>query len=126
MTNFKDVAEKAVSSSFIMAGRTERKNDEMLAGFPNGFTITGAECVPVTNDDGTRGEMPVYTIKEDAKIFGKGGSALAKIFHEWVKSYNGDYESMSADLASAGGVKVKLTVIRLKGGRNYTSVEVLD
>lgn len=127
MVDFKNVAKNvADSSSFIMTGHVGRKNEEMLAGFPNGFTIIGADLAPVTNDDGSKGEMPVYWIAEDDKIFGKGGNALASIFREWVSGYNGDFEAMSADLAKSGGVKVKLRPTKTKAGRPYTAVEVID
>ena len=127
MVDFKKVASDAAASSFIMSGRTEMKNDAVIAGFPNGVTITGFDIIPVTKDNGDASEMPVYTIAENDKVFCKGGSAHVKIFHAWLDAA-GDgatCEGVSADLKSTGGVKVKNIKIPLKNGRTFTNVEIL-
>lgn len=127
MLNFKQVASDAVASSPIMANRTEMKNDAVITGFPQGVTITGFDIIPITNDDGTPAEMPVYTIAENDKVYCKGGSAHTKIFHAWIEA-SGDgatCESVSAELKASGGVKVMNKKIPLKAGRTYTTVTVV-
>ena len=115
-----------MSSSFIMTGREERKNEYMLSAYPNGFTIVAAENVAITGKDGKPAIMPVYHIKEDDKIYCKGGSALSKIFGEWAALYDGDYVAMSDALKKDGGCKVKLHDERLSNGNHYTAVDILD
>ena len=127
MLDFKKVASDAVASSPIMAGRTEMKNDAVITGFPNGVTITGFDIIPVTKDDGTTSEMPVYTIAENDKVYCKGGSAHTKIFKAWLDA-SGDgatCESVSADLKASGGVKVQNKKVPLKAGRTFTSVTIV-
>lgn len=126
MRKFSEVAKEAMASSFVMAGREERKNEYMLSAYPNGFTIVAAENVAITSKDGKPAIMPVYQIKEDNDIYCKGGSALAKIFGEWAALYDGDYAAMSDALKKDGGCKVKLHTTRLANGNNYTVVDVLD
>ena len=125
--DFKKIASDAVAASFVMSGRDELKNDGVITGFPNGVTITGFDIIPVTKDDGTPSEMPVYTIAENDKVFCKGGGAHLKIFHAWLESAGDGAtpESVSAELKSVGGVKVKIAKVPIKNGRTYTTVTVL-
>jgi hypothetical protein len=127
MVDFKKVASDAVASSFVMSGRTEMKNDAVLSGFPNGVTITGFDIIPVQGADGKTSEMTVYTIAENEKVYCKGGSAHTKVFHAWLDAAGegATAESVSAELAAAGGVKVKAKKTPLKNGRTYTAIEVL-
>lgn len=125
--DFKKLASEAVSGSFVMSGRKELKNDDVIKGFPNGVTITGFDIVPVTKDDGSTSEMPVYTIAENDAVFCKGGGAHLKVFRAWLDAAGADAttESVSAELKSAGGVKVKVSKVPIKNGKTYTNVEVI-
>lgn len=124
---FVEVAKKVSegASTFITEGREKRTNEQMLASYPKGFTIIGAEIYHGMKD-GKEYDSPRYIIKEDPKIFANGGKAIADIVVKWVEEYNGDFEKMSEDLAKSGGVKVKLTPTKTKDNKPYTAVEILD
>ena len=112
-------------STFITKDREKRTNEQMLASYPKGFTIIGAEIYHGVKD-GKEYDTPRYIVKEDSKIFANGGKALADIVRKWVEGYEGDFEKMSADLEKSGGVKVKLTPTKTKDGKPFTAIEILD
>lgn len=125
--NFKSLASDAVASSFVMSGRQEMKNDAVIAGFPNGVTVTAFDIVPVTRDDGGVGEMAVYQIAENDAVYCKGGSAHVKIFKAWLDAApeGSNAETVSAELKAAGGVKMKLHKQPLHGGKTYTVIDII-
>ncbi len=124
---FSDVAKSVTEgvSTFITNGREKRTNEQMLASYPKGFTVIGAEIYHGVKD-GKEYDTPRYIVKEDSKIFANGGKALADIVTKWVNDYAGDYEKMSSELEKAGGVKMKLVPTKTKDGKPFTAIEILD
>lgn len=108
MKDFKKVALEASTDSFIMRGREAIKTDFVIAAYPAGITITGADIINTT--DSKTGEPKQYAaciFAEDDSKYINGGSALTAIVREWADGYE-NTEVMSADLKASGGVKVKL------------------
>ena len=125
MKDFKKIASEKTSGSFIMDGRTQLKNDMLIAAYPDGVTIIGADIIRTTDrDTGEEKEFAVCIFSEDESKYFNGGSSLTAIVKEWFDGY-ADTKTMSDDLKTAGGVKVKLTKESLKNGRTFTKVTVL-
>lgn len=120
MKDFKKAATSATSnSSFIMEGREKIANDLLIATYPDGITITGADLIT-----GDNGQYAVCTFAENDGQYINGGKMLTDIVKEWLDGYTGA-EDMSADLKAAGGVKIKLTKTKTKGGRDFVAVTIL-
>lgn len=125
MKDFKKVAQDATSGSFVMVGREAIKTDLVIAGYPNGITINGADLISTT--DTKTGEQKTYaacTFIEDDTKYVNGGTALTNIVREWMDGYE-SAELMSADLKAAGGVKIKLSKEMTKDGKSFTKVTVV-
>ena len=126
MKDFKKVAQEAVTDSFIMRGREAIKTDLVIAAYPAGITIVGADIINTT--DSKTGEAKQYAaciFAEDDSKYINGGSALTNIVREWSDGYEST-EAMSADLKAAGGVKVKLSKEYSKNtGNPYVKVTVI-
>lgn len=119
MKDFKKVALDSVSGSFIYKDREKIEKDLLIATYPDGVTITGADLV-----SGENGIYAVATFAENPKQYFNGGKALTDIVKEWADGYE-DCETMSADLQQSGGVKVKLTKTKTKSGHDFTAVSVV-
>lgn len=126
MKDFKKVAQEAVTDSFIMRGRESIKTDLVIAAYPAGITIIGADIINTT--DSKTGEAKQYAtciFAEDETKYINGGSALTNIVREWLDGYE-TAEAMSADLKTSGGVKVKLSKEYSKNtGNPFVKVTVL-
>ena len=125
MKDFRKVAAEATSGSFVMQGREAIKTDLVIAGYPGGITINGADLISTT--DSKTGEQKTYaacTFSEDDTKYVNGGTALTNIVREWMVDYE-TAEAMSADLKAAGGVKIKLSKEMTKDGKSFTKVSVL-
>ena len=120
MKDFKKAATSATSnSSFIMEGREKIGNDLLIATYPDGITITGADLIT-----GENGQYAVCTFAENDKQFINGGKMLTDIVKEWLDGYTGA-EEMSADLKASGGVKMKFEKTKTKSGRDFVSVTIV-
>lgn len=125
MKDFKKVAADAVSGSFVMQGREAIKTDLVIAGYPEGITITGADLITTT--DAKTGEQKIYAaclFQEDVTKYINGGASLTNIVREWMDGYD-SAEAMSADLKASGGVKIKLIKKLTKDGKSFTEVTVV-
>ena len=120
MFNFKESAIKATTLSELMNDRIKISTEDVIKDYPDGITIEQFDSV-------TAGDMQYYiaTIKEDAKAYINCGTVLSKVFDSFVAGFDGDIASASHELKSAGGIKVKLTKSRTRGGNSITTVTVL-
>lgn len=119
MKDFKKAAQAATSGSFIMEGREKMEMTLLIATYPEGVTVNGADLI-----NGDSGLYAAVTFVEDPKKYINGGKMLTDIVKEWAADYQ-DNETMSKDLAAAGGVKMKFEKSRTKSGRDFTVVTVL-
>ena len=119
MKDFKKVAQAATSGSFIMEDRDKMETALLIATYPDGVTINGADLI-----NGDNGLYAAATFVEDPKKYINGGKMLTDIVKEWLADYP-DSETMSTDLAASGGVKMKFEKSRTKGGRDFTIVTIV-
>lgn len=119
MKDFKKTALDSVSGSFIYKDREKIEKDLLMATYPDGVTIVGADLV-----SGDSGIYAVAIFAENPKQYFNGGKALTDIVKEWADGYE-DCEVMSADLQASGGVKVKFTKTKTKSGHDFTAVSVV-
>lgn len=123
MKNFKEIAITATSGSFAMKGRDAIKTDLLIAAYPDGVTIVGADIIHTT-DNGNEKSYAACIFAENDKQYFNGGKVLTDIVTAWLDGYP-DTETMSADLKASGGVKVKLMKKLTKEGRTFTEVTVV-
>lgn len=119
MKDFKKTALDSVSGSFIYKDREKIEKDLLMATYPDGVTIVGADLV-----SGDNGIYAVAIFAENPKQYFNGGKAVTDIVKEWADGYE-DCEAMSADLQASGGVKVKFTKTKTKSGHDFTAVSVI-
>lgn len=124
MKDFKKVAQEVASGSFIQEGREKLKSDLIIAAYPNGFTIDGADIAVGTNKAGEPEEYGIFSIAEDPLHYGNAGKILTGIIKEWMDGYK-DGKAMSADLKAAGGVKVKMEKRIAQSGNTFIAVTIL-
>lgn len=124
--NFKGIAKEATESSFVMKNREKVDLDDIIKDNPDGVTIIEADLMNGTDKNGNPEVYPVLAIKEDKKVFFFGGCVVKQIVQKWLESFNGDAQSMSAELTKSGGVKIKFTKGRTKSGNNITKCEIID
>ena len=120
MFNFKEAAIKSTTLSELMNDRVKVSTDEIISQYPNGVTIEEFDFI-------TAGDNQYYiaTIKEDSKAYINCGTVLSKVFDAFVTGFDGDIAGASAELKNAGGIKIKLTKTRTRGGNTITTVTVL-
>ena len=118
---FTNIAAKATRLSDLMVGRDKITTEELIANYPDGFTINEFDVITVDADT-----FPVFTIKEDKYKFAFGGAVLSNIIDEWVKQFDGSISDTSEALKQAGGVRIKFIKSRTKSGNQVTLVEVMD
>lgn len=123
MKNFKQVAKETTSGSFVMVGREAIKTDLLIAAYPDGVTIVGADIIHTT-DNGNEKTYAACIFAENDRQYFNGGKALTDIVTAWLDGYE-SAEAMSNDLKTSGGVKVKLVKKLTKDGRTFTEVTVL-
>lgn len=124
MKNFKQTAIDHIAGSFITAGREKMEVDLVIAAYPDGITVVGADMISYEDNDGTAVKYAAVAFKEDNSKYFNAGSALTGIVEDWFEGYS-DYETMSKDLAAAGGVKIKMTKTRTRRGNNFTDVTIV-
>lgn len=118
--NFKELAKKATSTSKVMEGRNKVDVNDIIAAYPNGFTVDSIDMA-----NGKDGDFAIVSIKEDNNIFFFGGSVLTQVVRSWVEYCSGDIDAVNAGLAEEP-VKLKLSHARSKAGRTYVAVTVID
>lgn len=125
--NFKALAKKAAdNSSFIMEGRNKLTIDEIISRYPDGITVIGVDKLK-----GRHGDYAVGIFAEEDGFYFNGGSAFTQIVDEWAPGYTEDgsatdYEALSADLAEAGGVKMKFEKTKTQSGNNFTRIDIIE
>lgn len=119
MKDFRKAALDNVSGSFIYKDREKIDKDLLIATYPDGVTVTGADLV-----SGENGIYAVAIFAENPKQYFNGGKALTDIVKEWSVGYE-DCEAMSTDLQASGGVKIKLTKTKTKSGHDFTAVTIV-
>ena len=120
MNKFVESAKKATSVSPVLDGRVKISTEDIIARYPDGFTVTEFDVIHSQN-----GAFPALAIKEDPEVYYFGGTVLMTIVSGWADQYAGDIETASAALTEAGGVRIKLRKTRTKAGNNLTVVDVL-
>lgn len=123
--DFRKKAQEAVAGSFIMQGREAIKTEIVIASYPDGITVIGADMISTT--DTKTGELKEYAsviYAEDDTHYMNGGAALTDIVRAWGEGFE-SYEEMSEALKQAGGVKIKMHRTTTKNGNNYTEVTVV-
>lgn len=111
--NFRNIAQRETVISDVM---TNRKKVDKTDG-----NVHICDFDIVSNKDGE--VYAICAINEDEFI--NGGFVLTRIFTAIVEEYNGDIEQAREDFKDAGGLDVKLSRKKTKGGRDITTVEVL-
>lgn len=125
---FGAVAKKVSGGSEVIAGLDKIENDLLIAAYPNGITINGADLISSTDEDtGESKQFCVFTFAEDPTKYASGGKQLTEIVKEWFKlSGAPDGMQLSAALRQEGGVKVKLEKVKTQSGRKFTKVTVVE
>lgn len=120
MIDFKTSAQSTTNGSPIMEGRTKISTEELIARYPNGFTIIAFDVLSAKD-----GPRAVLNWAGDRLHYYNAGSLLTQIVLDWVAKYDGDIKQASADLNASGGVTVKLRTARTQNGRTFTAVDVI-
>lgn len=125
---FSSVAKEITGGSQVIAGLEKIENDMLIAAYPEGITINGADLIKTTDQEtGDEKEFCVFTFAEDPKKYASGGMQLTEIVKRWFEiSGAPDGMQLSAALRQEGGVKVKLEKKKTQSGRKFTSVTVLN
>ena len=119
--NFKEIAQKELTLSPLVAGKTQIKTDDLIG---QEVTITEFDFATIT-DKGVEKTYPVMLLKEYPERYYNGGALLLKLAIAWASACDGDVEAASQELKNEGGVKVRFRSTRTKAGNNLTSVDVL-
>lgn len=126
---FSEAAKKVTGGSEVIAGLEKIDNNLLIAAYPNGFTITGADLINGTDQEtGESKQFCVFTFAEDPTKYASGGKQLTEMVKEWFSITNAkDGVELSAALKAEGGVKVKLEKVKTQtAGRFFTKVTVLE
>lgn len=128
MGKFKSVAKEVTGGSQVIAGLEKIENDMLIAAYPEGITINGADLIKTADQEtGEEKEFCVFTFAEDPKKYASGGKQLTEVVKKWFEiSGAPDGTQLSAELRQEGGVKVKLEKKKTQSGRKFTSVTVID
>lgn len=117
--SFSSMAQHLTTPSVVMEGRTKVKNDDLIAAYPDGITITGFDEI-----NGQHGKYFVYQFQEDTTKFANAGMVLGKIFAEAIEQY-GSLDSANLQLRKEGGLKVVLKKSTTRTGNTVTTVDVV-
>lgn len=129
--NFKKAAQDVTVLCPLMSGREKLSTSDII---DRDLTIMGFDFAPkfdqagnpVINDDtGEVDQFGVVLFKEEPKKYYCVGSVFTKVCKAWASEFSSASEA-SAELAKAGGVRVRFTATKTKKGQNLTAVEILD
>lgn len=117
---FTSIARRETTLSPLMEGREKIDTDKVIELYPEGFTVINFDIITTGLDT-----YPILIIKEDNSKFIFGGAIMKNICAGWVEQFDGDIESASKALESAGGVRMKFEKARTKNGNNLTKPVIL-
>jgi len=120
MTNWKAIAKKALGGGSATTGLDKITVDEIIAQYPDGITLTGANIVKM--GDVT---FPVFTFTEEPKRYFSGGKALREMVDAWLEASDGDLREVN-DWLKANPMKIRMSKVRTKSGNMFTQVETVD
>lgn len=128
MGKFSAAAKEITSGSPVIAGLEKLTTDLLIAAYPNGITVTGADLLnAVDQNTGEEKQYCVITFAEDPSKYVPGGQQLTEIVKKWFDlSGAPDGMQLSAALRQEGGVKIKLEKSRTQSGRSFTKVSVIE
>ena len=118
--NFRERAMDATTLSKLMNDREKLSTEDVIALYPEGITIEEFDSVMMKE-----GQYYVCTFKEEPTKYLNCGSVLSKIFDTYVSAFDGDITGASEGLKASGGLRVKLSKSRTRGGNNITTVTVI-
>ena len=113
-----DVARRASGVSELTAGKTKVGTKDIVSKYPDGVTIAAMDLFGTGED-----QYAVLNIAEDENIYFFGGQALTGLAQELVGSF-GSIDAVNAELKKEP-LKVKLTLTKTKGNKDFTSFEVV-
>ena len=128
MGKFSAAAKEITSGSPVIAGLEKITTDLVIAAYPNGITVNGADLI-TTADPDTQEEKQysVVTFAEDPTKYVPGGKQLTEIVKKWFDvSKAPDGMQLSVALRQEGGVKIKLEKSRTQSGRTFTKVTIIE
>ena len=124
MTDYKNLAKKAVTLAAIMEGRDKIDTEELIRDYPDGFGIDEIEYVTLQKGDAVD-EFWAFHVA-DTDYFAFAGLVLGKIFNRFLETFDGDYTALYEDFKTSGGIRVKLaSSISKSTKRPVTTVEIL-
>ena len=128
MGKFSSAAKEITGGSTVIAGLEKITTDLLIAAYPNGITVNGADLITTSdNDTGEEKQFCVITFAEDPTKYASGGKQLTEIVKKWFDvSKAPDGMQLSAALRQEGGVKIKLEKERTQAGRTFTKVTVIE
>lgn len=129
--NFKQIAQESTQLCSLMAGRTKLATDDVIN---RELTIIAFDFAPKFDKDGTpvvdpqTGEADTFGVvvfNEEPDAYYSVGKVFTKVCKAWMGGFDSPAEASQALLAE-GGVKVKFTPSKTRGGNNLTTVQILD
>lgn len=129
--SFKKSAEEAILLSPIMVGREKLDTEEILN---QPLTIIAFDFAPKFDEKGTpivdpdTGEAETFGVvvfQEKPDFYYCVGTVFTKVCKTWAAAFSSPVEASEA-LEAEGGVKVKFTSGKTRGGKNLTSVDILN
>lgn len=129
--SFKRVAQENTLLSPIMVGKDKLDTDEIIN---KELTIVGFDFAPKFDSAGNRlvdentGEIETFGVvvfAEYPDYYYCVGAVFTKVCHAWAAAFSSPEEA-SAALKAEGGVKVRFTPGKTRGGKNLTAVEILN
>ena len=122
--NFKEIGQKAINDSELMATRQKVKCKEVIAKYPEGITINAIDFVNMTDKKSKeKKDVAVFGFAEDSGKYFFGGIQLNKIAAAWRAACEGSVTTLNEELKA--GVKVKLFLDETGDGTEFVNVEIL-
>lgn len=130
-SKFKKVAQAATVLCPLMSGRDKMDTREVVKA--GDLTITAFDFAPKFDDNGQKivdpdtgavDEYAVLVFEEYPDLYYNCGTVMTKVCLAWMEGYDTPEEA-SADLAAEGGVKVRFSEGKTRGGRNLTNCEFI-
>lgn len=120
MFDFRKTALESTLLSKLQNDREKIATHDLIQRFPDGITVNAFDFATI---DGKA--FAVVTFNEDDSLYYNGGTVLSKMCTAWAAGFAGDPEAASTALAKAGGVKLKFSEDKTKGGNNVTTITVV-